>query len=233
MPFDPATAYLASAGIGAATGSISAYSGAKTNDANIGFQRQTNIENADMMYKAWNREDNAVVRRVQDLQNAGLSPVLAAGQGASSSSPIKMDAPRSENYAGMAVGNAVQAALGFSQLAKTNADIHNVNANTSKTETDELAVNQSMDQELIMNNFKSKAISAQTFQSQMEALRKKYELERDKKFGLGEKSTPLSRQVQDAGSAVDAVPQTPGEKQTARMTGKMYVPGVGYLPKIN
>lgn len=38
--------------------------------------------------QTWNREDNAVSRRVEDLRRSGLSPTLAAGSAATTSAPI-------------------------------------------------------------------------------------------------------------------------------------------------
>ena len=103
MPLEPisASALLGSAGITAAGGIAGAIGSAFNNERNIEAQReaqqwnQTNIDNTRM------REDNAVQRRVADLKAAGLSPVLAAGSAASSSSPIKIDAIHSEDSTGL------------------------------------------------------------------------------------------------------------------------------------
>lgn len=97
----------------------------------------------DMQQEAWNREDTAVQRRMADLQAAGLSKTLAAGQGASSSAPMRLDAPQISDGIAEAIPKAVSTAAAVTQMmrqkadiAKTQADIKNVEAQTSKAQAE-------------------------------------------------------------------------------------------------
>ena len=58
------------------------------------FTQQKQFEyDKQVQQKTWDREDNSIQRRVEDLTKAGLSPVLAAGTGAQASAPIRAQVP--------------------------------------------------------------------------------------------------------------------------------------------
>lgn len=61
---------------------------------NLGSTLYTNYRNQANIEKQWAREDNAVQRRAADMKAAGLSKTLAAGNAASSSAPMRMEAPQ-------------------------------------------------------------------------------------------------------------------------------------------
>ncbi len=72
--------------------------------------------------ETWKREDTAQQRAVADLKAAGLSPTLAAGQGAPTSAPTRPEAP--------------QIKLTPNEIAAQALSLHQMKANISQTQAE-------------------------------------------------------------------------------------------------
>lgn len=80
--------------IGAILGGVGAIADAFVGAKNYNLQKNALAWQKEAQETTWAREDNAVQRRAEDLKQAGLSPVLAAGSAAQTSGPITPIVPQ-------------------------------------------------------------------------------------------------------------------------------------------
>jgi hypothetical protein len=100
-------------------------------ERNFGLQKDQQAYERQLQETMFNREDNSVQRRTEDLKAAGINPILAAGQGASagpvvSSNAPQMEAPQQEIIQKQAISQMVMNTL------KMKADIDHTKADTER-----------------------------------------------------------------------------------------------------
>lgn len=110
-----------------------------TNRQNLDLQKQNLAYQKDLQKEIFAREDNAVQRRVADLQKAGLSPTLAAGSSAGAGSVVSTSAPqRKNNLEALTALASVKTLIAQQQRAQTEADIARQQLNMSKEQLKQL-----------------------------------------------------------------------------------------------
>lgn len=200
---DPLTASLMGGSL--ASSIAGAFASKSSNDANIGFQRQVNNENASMMREAWGREDTAVQRRVNDLRSAGMSPVLAAGQGAASGAAIKVDAPSDNGWAQQSVQNGIQNVLAASQLRQTAAQVALTKSQERKTDTETNIGIMKAPAELNAIDASAKAARASAGLSSENARTAKVDADKAGSTGITPSSSAFGKMANDAAAGIKSL----------------------------
>lgn len=109
----------------------------KTNQKNFDLQKEELAYQKDLQNKIFEREDNAVQRRVADLVSAGLSPTLAAGSSAGAGSVVSTSAPQKKsNFEPIMALASVGTALANQQKAITEAENARLSYEQNKMNTD-------------------------------------------------------------------------------------------------
>lgn len=94
------------------------------NKKNFDLQKENLAYQKDLQKQMFEREDNAVQRRINDLVKAGLSPTLAAGSAAGAGSVVSTSAPQRKNdLEALTALASVKTLLAQQQRAQTEADI--------------------------------------------------------------------------------------------------------------
>lgn len=105
--------------------------------SNANMQQKAGLLGLLQQFATWDREDNAVQRRVADLRRAGLSPVLAAGQPAQAGPAMRIDATQNKFQFPMNAFNieGIGALINNSMLTKSQIEKNDAEIDRTKTLT--------------------------------------------------------------------------------------------------
>lgn len=163
---------------------------------NLTWQKRAMLLDMFTQGKTWEREDDAVQRRVADLRKAGLSPVLAAGSAAAASPSKHFDAPQDQTRIPQFDTPDIAGMINSLRLTQSQVEKNTAETNRTKVLTG---------LDLLNNPSKLKLIDAKTRQSLEDAMTKVITNDIYKTLGIGPYSSELGRTVKDISTLVDEI----------------------------
>lgn len=142
----------------------------KIEDRNFEFQKEQYEYSKNLQDRIFEREDTSIARRIADLKSQGLSPILAAGQGARAGAPIPVKAPQGETGSFALRAAAIRESA---DITRTLAEVSLIKAQADKAKTEADIIAETKDDVIALSKKKVEAMgyendyAGQTLQSRV------------------------------------------------------------------
>ena len=198
------------AGAGSALGGISGIANFALGLMNYNYQKKLQKE-------MFEREDTSIARRVADLMASGLSPVLAAGQGAAAGPVVPVKPPE---------------VSGIDQMAQIYMNLITQQANVAHTKADMDRISKQMEfmnSNIALNQYRKNHLKAQTDKTNIETIGQTIRNAQDaltyklmEKSGIGKDAGYIGKGVRDLQGAVDKLIEKFDTKKTHSSGGHSF-----------